>query len=188
MKVLICLLLLLATQPDYYLQKTQEKTAALKFPSKPAVNPDYSQWLKSTPKGVIKKQRSTSYRNRKNVKISYRLFSDKTEHHLDIDNCDTLTIEYCAFKNATGRSVDLYNCKVVLIRYCYFENDVSGFYANRCSGVRVYGNQFKNMKGPPIDGVAIQFNAVYGRRNLIRANCIINYFGESDPQDNINLV
>jgi endo-chitodextinase len=153
----------------------------------PAAIPDFTHWERTTPRGKISRQDSTRYLGRKNLRISHKLFDGSNVHHLDIDDCDTVTIEYCAFKNAKGRAVDLYNCNVVRFRNCYFEDNVSGFYANKCTKVIVYKNQFKNMLGPPIEGVAIQFNNVSGSGNSIKCNYIVNLQGQSNPQDNINI-
>ena len=108
---------------------------------------------------------------------------------ITLTNCYNIHITQNRLINSTDVGVHLYNCSNITIDYNYFTNVSTGVYAEQSpgGGIIVNYNQFLNMKGPFPRGQFVQFNTVSGANSSISYNKGENIFGQSYPEDAINL-
>ncbi|MFA6837520.1 MAG: right-handed parallel beta-helix repeat-containing protein [Dysgonamonadaceae bacterium] len=107
-------------------------------------------------------------------------------------NCENVIIRNNRFASTpTKRGIYLYNCKNVTIIDNTFENVQSGMVASTSTGVKFEYNDLYNIVGPlkggDKTGVMAQFIEVYGEGNSISYNVNDNIFGESTPEDLVNV-
>jgi hypothetical protein len=104
-------------------------------------------------------------------------------------NCYNIHITNSKLYNSTDVGIHLISCKNITIENNFFTNVSSGVYAEQTTagGIIVNNNQFLNMKGPFPRGQFVQFNNVSGANCSISNNKGENIFGQSYPEDAINL-
>lgn len=110
-----------------------------------------------------------------------------TDNCLLLRNCNNVLIEDSEFSDAAGEGIHLINCTSVTVSRCRFRDVRTGVYAIGSSGIKVSGNQFRNVQGPMPRGQFIQFNNVTGHGNSISGNIGVNEPGHSNPEDAINI-
>jgi hypothetical protein len=81
----------------------------------------------------------------------------------------------------------LYQCANIRIDNCFVTKLAGGVYAVDSYAISVTNCEGKNMMGPFPRGQFVQFNNVNGPRCRISDNRFENIFGQSDPQDAINI-
>jgi len=131
-----------------------------------------------------------SYTGVNNITISGLSIIAGSVPAISLKNCINVHITASRFLNGTSVAavgVWLQNCTNVTIDYCFFNNLASGIFASTSTGVYVTQNQMLNMQGPMPRGQFVQFSNCYGAGNKILSNKFENVWGESNPEDAINL-
>lgn len=108
-------------------------------------------------------------------------------HGIKIDSSNHIEIANTHIFNTNGNNIQAYQSDSINIHNNILEYGSSGVYAEKCTLVQVDYNSFYNIQGPYPRGQYVQFNHVTGGGNRITCNIGDNIFGQSDPQDNINL-
>ncbi|MBS1531987.1 MAG: right-handed parallel beta-helix repeat-containing protein [Bacteroidetes bacterium] len=106
---------------------------------------------------------------------------------LSLTNCHDIHITNCWFGNSTHVGVFLYKCANIRIDSCYVTKLAAGVYAVDSYAISVTDCEGKNMIGPFPRGEFVQFNNVSGPRCRINNNRFESIFGESYPEDAINV-
>ena len=108
---------------------------------------------------------------------------------INLINCYNVRITGNKLYNSTDVGIQLFNCKNITIENNFFTNLSTGVYAVQITegGIVVNNNQFLNMKGPFPRGQFVQFDTVSGPGCSISYNKGENIFGQSYPEDAINL-
>ncbi len=108
---------------------------------------------------------------------------------ITLTNCYNVHITQNMLSNSTDVGILLYNCYNVTVDYNNITNVSTGVYVVNTTGggIVVNYNQFKNMVGPMPRGQFVQFNTVSGSGNSISYNKGENIYGQSNPEDAINL-
>lgn len=108
---------------------------------------------------------------------------------ITLTNCYNVHITKNMLSNSTDVGIYLYNCYNVTVDYNNITNVSTGVYVVNTTGggIVVNYNQFKNMVGPMPRGQFVQFNTVSGSGNTISYNKGENVYGQSNPEDAINL-
>ena len=121
--------------------------------------------------------------------ISGEAISGGTVPDITLTNCYNIRITGNKLYNSTDVGIHLYNCKNITVDNNFFTNVSTGVYAEKAwsGGIKVTNNQFLNMKGPFPRGQFVQFNNVYGPGNAVSNNVGENVFGQSFPEDAINM-
>lgn len=142
--------------------------------------------------GSYQKSSAIQYVNKSNFTIEGLEISESSKDCITLLNCENVTIKNCKIgPSPVSKGIYLYNCKNITIVDCSFENVQSGLVASTSQGIKFEYNDIKNVVGPLKGGYEIgvmaQFIHVSGPNNSISYNVCENIFGESSPEDNINL-
>ncbi len=123
------------------------------------------------------------------ITISGRFIYGGTTPAIRLINCHNIHITKNYLGNSTGAGIYLENCYNITIDYNKITKVSTGVYVVNSykGGIVVNHNQFRNMQGPMPRGQFVQFNNVNGPYNSISYNRGENVFGESTPEDAINL-
>jgi hypothetical protein len=123
------------------------------------------------------------------ITISGKSINGGSVPAITLTNCYNVHITKNMLGNSTDVGVYLYNCYNVTVDYNNITNVSTGVYVVNTTGggIVVNYNQFKNMVGPMPRGQFVQFNTVSGSGNSISYNKGENIFGQSNPEDAINL-
>lgn len=124
---------------------------------------------------------------RTNVVLSNLRITAPDGNGITVRNSSNVRIENCRIGPCKGEAVSIYNSKGVVVTDCHFEDVRTGVYAVRSQRIEVLYNTCRNVKGPFPRGQMAQFNGVTGPGNRISFNAAENIFGESHPEDVINL-
>ena len=121
--------------------------------------------------------------------ISGEAISGGNVPSITLTNCYNIHITKNKIYNSSDVGIHLYNCKNITVDFNYFTNVSSGVYAEQTTGggIVVNNNQFLNMVGPFPRGQFVQFNNVSGAGNSVSSNVGENIFGQSYPEDAINM-
>ncbi len=106
-----------------------------------------------------------------------------------LTNCSNITFKNCFFDGSAAEAITLYGCKNIIIEKCLFARATCGVYASTSQTVVVRNNYFVNMRrrSDLSRGQFVQFNTVIGAGNVVEKNKGENFFGESDPEDQISM-
>ncbi|MDB5133075.1 MAG: hypothetical protein JWR02_2824 [Mucilaginibacter sp.] len=123
------------------------------------------------------------------ITISGKLINGGSVPAITLTNCYNVHITKNMLGNSTDVGVYLYNCYNITVDYNNITNVSTGVYVVNTTGggIAVNYNQFKNMVGPMPRGQFVQFNTVSGAGNSISYNKGENIFGQSNPEDAINV-
>lgn len=123
------------------------------------------------------------------ITISGKLINGGSVPAISLTNCYNVHITKNMLGNSTDVGVFLYNCYNVTVDYNNITNVSTGVYVvnTTSGGIVVNYNQFLNMVGPMPRGQFVQFNTVSGAGNSISYNKGENIFGQSNPEDAINV-
>ncbi len=121
--------------------------------------------------------------------ISDRNISGGSVPAIRLVNCHNIHITRNYLANSTDVGIHLENCYNITVDYNKIANVSTGVYVINTykGGISVNHNQFTNMHGPMPRGQFVQFNSVSGPYNSISYNKGENVFGQSNPEDAINL-
>lgn len=146
---------------------------------------------------VISGLRITTGRNDDQPAVEIRDCEDLTitcceigpcRHAVRVSGSKNVKLVNCFIHDTSnGPGVVAYKCAGLLVQGNRIERISSGVYALECTGVRVIGNYVENCQGPMPRGQIVQFDKCYGPGNEVRRNYGINYRGESNPEDMINI-
>jgi hypothetical protein len=123
------------------------------------------------------------------ITISGKLINGGSVPAITLTNCYNVHITKNMLGNSTNVGIYLYNCYSVTVDYNNITNVSTGVYVVNTTGggIFVNYNQFLNMVGPMPRGQFVQFNTVSGSGNSISYNKGENIFGQSNPEDAINV-
>jgi len=119
--------------------------------------------------------------------ISMLEIKNSAGHCISLINCSDIIIQNCKLGPSKGAGVYLYNCKNVKVTNCAMDFISTGVSANLGTAIKVTYNEVKNVQGPYPQGQMVQFNEVSGNGNSISYNVVENIYGQSNPEDAINL-
>jgi hypothetical protein len=123
------------------------------------------------------------------ITISGKSINGGSVPAITLTNCYNVHITKNMLGNSTNVGIYLYNCYNITVDYNDITNVSTGVSAVNTTGggIIVNNNQFKNMIGPFPRGQFVQFNMVSGANNSISYNRGENIFGQSYPEDAINI-
>jgi hypothetical protein len=123
------------------------------------------------------------------ITISGKSINGGSVPAITLTNCYNVHITKNMLGNSTDVGIYLYNCYNVTVDYNNVTNVSTGVYVVNTTGggIVVNYNQFRNMVGPMPRGQFVQFNTVSGAGNSISYNKGENIFGQSNPEDAINV-
>jgi hypothetical protein len=123
------------------------------------------------------------------ITISGKSINGGSVPAITLTNCYNVHITKNMLGNSTNVGIYLYNCYNITIDYNCIGNVSAGVLAVDITqgGIIINNNQFKNMLGPMPHGQFVQFDNVSGANNSISNNKGENIFGQSNPEDAINL-
>ncbi|MDB5123625.1 MAG: hypothetical protein JWP94_1754 [Mucilaginibacter sp.] len=123
------------------------------------------------------------------ITISGKSINGGSVAAITLTNCYNMHITKNMLGNSSNVGIYLYNCYNITIDYNCITNVSAGVLAADITngGIIVNNNQFKNMVGPMPHGQFVQFDNVSGANNSISYNRGENVFGQSNPEDAINL-
>ncbi len=123
------------------------------------------------------------------ITITGKAINGGTVPAISLSNCYNVHITKNMLANSTNAGIYLYNCYNITIDYNCISNVSTGVSAADITkgGIIVNNNQFKNMVGPMPHGQFVQFDNVSGVNNSISYNRCENIFGQSYPEDAINI-
>lgn len=119
--------------------------------------------------------------------ISGKLITGGNVPCISLTNCTNIRITNCKLTNSTTTGVNLFGCTNITVDSSFISNVSTGVYASTCQGIKVIGNQMKNMVGPMPRGQFVQFNTVSGAGNMVVNNKCVNLWGQSHPEDAISM-
>jgi nitrous oxidase accessory protein NosD len=111
--------------------------------------------------------------------LNFEQFNDIT-----LINCDNVIILDCIIKDSKNTGIRLIGCNNITIVCNQISNVRSGIYAENCTNINIHDNHMLNMQGPMPQAQFVQFNNSTGR---IVNNKLENIFGQSNPEDAINI-
>lgn len=131
--------------------------------------------------------------NKNNFVIEGFDFSGIEGDVIGLYDCENVIIRNNRFRLSNKRGIYLYNCKNVIIIDNTFENVHTALTASTSQGVKFEYNDVFNIGGSLSEssdnnnGFAVQFIGVTGSDNSVSYNVVENVFGESSPEDIINI-
>ena len=141
----------------------------------------------STYTGTYVQSAPIVWNNVNNATISKLQITNTSGHCISLINCSNITIVDCKLGPSTGNGVDMDHCTNITISNCSMTNISSGVYISTGSGISVTYNDVQNVQGPFPRGQMVQFNSVSGTGNKINYNSCDNIYGQSNPEDIVNL-
>ncbi|MDB5133076.1 MAG: right-handed parallel beta-helix repeat-containing protein [Mucilaginibacter sp.] len=123
------------------------------------------------------------------ITISGKSINGGSVPAITLTNCYNVHITKNMLGNSSNVGIYLYNCYNITIDYNCITKVSAGVLAVDITngGIIVNNNQFKNMVGPMPHGQFVQFDNVSGANNSISYNRGENIFGQSNPEDAVNI-
>jgi len=108
---------------------------------------------------------------------------------IKLSHCSRIRITNCKLMNSSTYGIYLSQCSDIQVDHNYITKVSTGVYAEDCPDgqIRVTDNEMLNMIGEPYHKDFVQYNRVNGANNKICNNRLENIFGQSNPEDAINL-
>lgn len=129
-----------------------------------------------------------------NVIIENLRFENVPGIALKLHGASNITIRNCFFNKAGLEAIDIQQSTNITVTNCLFNGVETGVYALNSQTIKVNNNQFVNMRQRRRSdgsgagrGQFVQFNSSGGPGCEIMNNKGENFFGESDPEDMINM-
>jgi len=129
-----------------------------------------------------------------NVIIENLRFENVPGIALKLHGSSNITIRNCFFNKAGLEAIDIQQSTNITVTNCLFNGVETGVYALNSQTIKVNNNQFVNMRQRRKEdgsgagrGQFVQFNSSGGPGCEIMNNKGENFFGESDPEDMINM-
>lgn len=122
------------------------------------------------------------------ITISGKAINGGNVSAITLNHCYNVHITLNRLGNSKREAVAIYNCTNITIDNNFVTNASCGVYVETSTGgITIKNNQFLNIQGPFPRGQFVQFNTVSGANNTIINNKCENIFGQSNPQEAINL-
>lgn len=134
-------------------------------------------------------KRTTEYLAKSNEIIENIDFTNVPGNAIRIADVTNVEVRNCYFNRSGEEAIEIERASNVRIHDNVFRYATSGVYALSSQTIKVYNNEFVNVRQRSEGGRGqfVQFNGVTGAGNLVEDNRGMNFLGESDPEDLVSM-